>query len=133
MYKYDMSDFENEEQKRKYIKEVLNEDAKKYKEFSTQREERSQKRLDKEKRRKLIKRATAIAVGLGLVAGAGTYAKDKLSSSDKYEKEANNNQTTYEEYIDYVNDQRELGIEIEISEDGYNDFLNSQNQSKGSR
>lgn len=131
----DMSDLENETQKRKYINEVLKKDDENYEEYETQREKRSKERLDRKKRREIIKRAIAVVVALGVAVAAGAYAKDKLSSTDKYDKEgnANNNEKTYEEYIDYVNEQNASGIPIEITEEGYKAYVDTQSQSKGSR
>lgn len=127
----------NEEQKNLYTNANMEKMREDYEIYQKQRLERQKKRLEEEHARNVKKRAIAITTAVLLALGTGAYMiKDKLSNENS--SLAEKPSVTYEDYIDYVNMQRDLGIQVEISEDGYNDFLEQhshevQVESKGSR
>jgi len=135
--RYDMNDFENEEQKNKYVSEMMDSIRDDYEYYEKQRAIRSERRLAEEARRDKRKRFVAIATAAVLALGTGAYIlKDKLPGAGKDEPIEPQTTSLYDEYVDYVNEQRELGFEdITISQEGYQEYVETygDNLGKGSR
>lgn len=113
MEKYDSERKLTEEQRRTFMNRI-NDD---YEIYRRQREERSNLRYEKEKirnkRKKFIAFITAGMLALGTVGVSINYQSKK---TDEYMKQ-------YKAYMDYVNEQQALGFNVEISEEGYNEFV----------
>ena len=71
-------------------------------------------------------RLIAIAVAVAILAGAGVYAVDKTgiyrgADNDTYKEQENT--SCYEGFIEYVNEMRDLGITIPITEESYKEYI----------
>lgn len=107
-----------------------------YKQYKEQKTQRSERRLEAQKRRQKIKRAIAIAVVVALGAIGINHVDKQMSDRDKNREEVQPTKveqqyenSMYDEYVDYV--QETNGT---LSEEGYKQFAETySDSSKGAR
>lgn len=121
-------------QKEKREQEIDQAFLKDYEICQRQEETRYQARIDEQRKRTLKQRLVAIAVAAAIGLGVGVYTVDK-NGVYRGEEEQPENNVRYEDFIEYVNEMREEGIDIEITQESYANYVQEMENStsRGSR
>ena len=97
-----------------------------YEIYNEQQETRFEAKVEAKQKETIKQRLIAIAVAVAILAGAGVYAVDKTgiyrgADNDTYKEQENT--SCYEGFIEYVNEMRDLGITIPITEESYKEYI----------